>query len=293
MLILSNSQVGKQLARKLDLPHQTINLFRFPDGELQIKLPIKKFGESIILFLSLTDDLSPNDFVTAALVILAHLKRVSSHGKITLVLPYLPYTRQDKEDGGEINACRDFIALLKKLADKLIVVDPHPETKNLTKWFAPKKLAALSTNSLFLNYLQKSGLEDYFITAPDHQAAERYRGVAERLNKPLIIFAKKRLSGEKVKQTLVSPLPLSIKTAVFIDDLISTGGTILEAKKILEARGIKNFAALVSHFVGNEEALKNLRQAGFVVAATNSLERPHLKGIKQLDLLPLLAESLS
>lgn len=290
MLVVSNSRLGKRLAKGLGASYEPLTFSRFPDGELKITLPLKKAPTDIVLLFSLRPELSINDLVASLLLTLTELRRQLPKSKITLILPYLPYARQDKEKLGEINVCRALLTLLKQLADQLIVIDPHADWQKMNDWFAPKKLIVLSINRLFLDYLKKARLADYFLAAPDHQSAERYANTAKELNKSWVVFAKTRLSGKKVEQTLVSPLPPA-KTAVFIDDIISTGGTLLEAQKILKQKGVKKFIALVTHFVGGAQNLKNLRQAGWQIIATNSLERPDLKGLKRLDVLPLISSS--
>lgn len=197
----------------------------------------------------------------AVLLAVDRLKKVGVH-KITLVAPYLSYARQCQP----INHHAGTVDLLIKClevagVDEFVCVELHKSS--ITQLFS-RPVNNISVEALLTNHIQKTvnTLSDYCIVAPDRGAEHRARSIANTLSLDVIVASKRRMLNEKVH---IDVDQISAQTkAILVDDMISTGQTILELSKCLAKRGIKSGIVYAVHPVLSANALEKLLACSFL-----------------------------
>jgi ribose-phosphate pyrophosphokinase len=223
----------------------------FPDGELIVKLDEDVRGRDCYVLLSTSEPV--NDRLMELLIWIDCLRRASA-GRITCVMPYFGYARQDRKDEGRVPVTAKLVANLITAAgaDRVITIDLHAAQ---IQGFFDIPVDHLSATPVFIGYfqeLQKKGeLQDLCLVSPDVGNVKVAEGMAKLLGGDLAIIYKKRLSGSTVE---TGQLVGSVegKTVLMFDDMISTAGTVCEAAKLVKERGAKDVIAAATHgvFVG-------------------------------------------
>lgn len=209
--------------------------------------------------------------------------------KVILIAPYLAYMRQDARfKPGEAISSKIVGELLSSAVDKVYTFDPHIHRyKSLADIFSvPAKY--LTANWLIADYIKKH-FKNAVIVGPDWESSQWAKMIADKIGVPSTICKKKRISSWKVKVKLVKPILMKGKNVVIVDDIISTGHTIVEAAKEIKKHHPKSISAICVHglFVG--EALKKLKKAGVgKVISTNCIEHKTNK----IDVAGLLVNEL-
>jgi ribose-phosphate pyrophosphokinase len=287
MIIIAGSaspKLSARLAAELKCRLVKPEAKRFPDGELYIRLPEKTRGEHAVV---VQTTCSPQDENLMELFFLLDALKDLGAKKITAVVPYLAYARQDKRfKPGEAVTLKTVVKLLSEAgAEKLITLDIH-EQRCIHDFPIPTK--NLTAMSMLGRYLRRAGLKKPLIIGGDEGSEERAKLVAKELGAPHDYLVKRRVSPTKV---VMVPKSLNAKgcDAVIVDDIISTGGTILEAARILKRQGALRIYAVCTHGVFAEEVLQRLRKGGIKkVIATDTVEGP----VSVVSVSPLIAREL-
>ncbi len=193
--------------------------------------------------------------------------------KVILIAPYLAYMRQDARfNPGEAVSSKIAGELLSTAVDKVYTFDPHIHRyKSLADIFSiPAKY--LTANWLIAEHIKKH-FKDVVIVGPDRESYQWAQRIADKIGAPSSVCEKKRITSWKVKVKIVNPVWMKGKNVVIVDDIISTGHTIVEAAKEIKKFNPKSISAICVHglFVG--EALKKLKKAGVSqVISTNCIE---------------------
>jgi len=237
---------------------------RFPDGEIYIRLLEKPENEVVLV-----QNTYPNDGIIAAVVTMQALKSEGAK-EITLVIPYFGYGRQDRKflDGEPVSA-EAIAKILSVYADRVILVDPH---KDYIKEFFDVEAKVLHAYETLGEMLYPLDID--VVLAPDIGALDRAKNVAKILGVDWDYLEKKRISGEEVE---INPKELDVegKNVAIVDDIISTGGTIIEATKALKSQGAKNVYAACVHGLFTKFAIHKLAQSPIDdVRVTDTIESP-------------------
>lgn len=220
----------------------------FPDGEIIVKLDEDVRGRDCYVVLSTSEPV--NDRLMELLIWIDCLRRASA-GRITCVMPYFGYARQDRKDEGRVPVTAKLVAniITAAGAHRVITIDLHAAQ---IQGFFDIPVDHLSATPVFVGYfqdLQKKGeLKDLCLVSPDVGNVKVAEGMAKLLGGDLAIIYKKRLSGSTVEtgQLIGS---VEGKTVLMFDDMISTAGTVCEAAKLLKDRGAKDIIAAATHGV--------------------------------------------
>ncbi len=261
----SSPSLAKNLSVEMNLPIADVTIKRFPDGECYVRIH-EKMEEAIIVANTYPDE------NIIELFLLQNAARKMGAGKISLVIPYYGYGRQDKvfEEGEAISA-EKIAHLIQQDADTIITVDPHKE--HITKFFKIPAHICSAVEEIASHFINKVDT----VLAPDKGAMDRARRAAEIIGCPFDYLEKKRLSGEEV-QMKVKEMDVAGMDVLIIDDIISTGGTMAEAIKSLKKQGAKNVFISCSHglFIGN--AIERIRKAGCdEIVSTDTVESIYSK----------------
>lgn len=275
-----------RLADALGLPCRAIHVHRFPDGESLVRLdPPYPYA---LIYQALD---RPNDKLIE-LMLAASVLREAGAAAIILIAPYLPYMRQDIAfQPGEAVSQRVVGRWLAGLVDGIVTVNPHlHRTGDLAEVFPGIDTVTLSAAGPLADYLRAEGTPaDTVIVGPDEESAGFVREVAQPLGLDGIVGTKLRHGDRDVAVTLPAGTDLAGRPAVIVDDVISSGGTIIECARALQARGVRSVSVLAVHALFSPEAEAAFRDAGIDrVASCNGVPHPS----NRIALAPFLVPSL-
>lgn len=277
---------AKRLADQLRVPLISVELGRFPDGET--KLHLKSAAPTSILYCSLY---APDPKIFPLILASSVLRRLGSRS-ITLVAPYLCYMRQDKAfRQGEPISQRVLGKVLSPWIDHIVTVEPHlHRTRNLDDVFVGVKTTALSAAPLFRQLIGRDDIDgEAIVIGPDEEAFAWTKAVAEQAGIPFATMSKKRLGDRDVKLELDPAISVEGRHVILIDDVVSTGGTLAAAARLLQSRGCKKIEALVAHALCKESEIAKLKQAGVSrLRSTDAIPHP----TNAIEIAPLLADAL-
>ncbi len=277
--------LGSRIAKSLRCPYSQLKAKKFPDGETKIRFLTEVKGKEAVLVQSFYG--AVNDCVVEA-VFAAYTARDLGAKKVFLVAPYFPYLRQDKRfRAGECISMKAMSGLIDKYFDKVFIIDPHlhreTELSHIFKIHSKK----LTANPLIADYIKKN-IKNPLIVGPDWESYKWAQRVAEKIGCEYVILEKIRYTGRKVKVTLNKKIELDNKSVVLVDDMISTGNTIIEAAKNIRKLGAKKFFCVAVHGIFVEKALEKLRKANINVVTTNTIPN----NVAKIDVSGLVAEAL-
>ena len=276
------------LAARTGLPLHQVALHRFPDGESLVRL--EAAPERAIIVRSLD---RPNDKLVE-LQFLAGALRERGAKELTLIAPYLAYMRQDMEfRPGEVVSQRIMGRWLGGLFDRVITVDPHlHRTHDLGEVFPGGRCAALSAGPLLGAWARAQGSAEqgWIILGPDEESEHLVQGAAESAGVTGIVGLKVRRGDHDVSVGLPDGTVLAGRTVLFVDDIISSGSTLIDAAKVAYAHGAARVLAATVHAVFPMERLEAFRAAGIEsVVSTDGIPHP----TNAIGLSDLIADCLA
>ncbi len=280
---------AKELADLLGASHIGLAYKRFPDGEIYVRLEKPSIISDSITILLNTMYPCQNDMFIETLFLLNTVKRYNPK-RIILCVPYLAYARQDKEflSGEAISGEVIVRSLLLTGADTLVVVDIH--APHLLEHFRGSTVNVLISDLLVGEALKS--MNEPLVLAPDKGAVGRARYAAEKLGLEYDYLEKHRdrITGE----ITIKPKRLSVKDrdVIIVDDIISTGGTIAKASKIVVEQGARKVYVAASHALLIGDALNKIKRSGakMIIAANTLAQKIDNNFIRYVDVIPRLKE---
>jgi ribose-phosphate pyrophosphokinase len=263
----ANPSLSKEISNYLETPLVDVLLTRFSDGEIRVQINEKVRGADVFVIQSLT--YPTNDSIMELLLLLDALKRSSAH-RITAVIPYYAYARQDRKDKPRVPISAKLLADLIQTAGahRVLTVDLHSAQ---IQGFFNISVDNIYALPVIYKYLKEKNIEDLVIVSPDAGGVERARMLQNRLGGNLAIIYKKR-PAPNVVETLDVIGDVSGKNAVIIDDIIDTAGTIVAAADMLISKGAKSVIAVCTHPVFSGPAVERLKNSSIQdVIATNTI----------------------
>ena len=236
-----------------DLVSATID--KFPDGEIQVKIHDDVRGSDIFVIQSTCPPV--NDNLVELLILIDCLKRASVE-RITAVVPYFGYARQDRKSEGRVPISAKLMANLITVAgaDRVLTMDLHAEQ---IQGFFDIPVDNLFGNRVFLKYLRdtRSDLNDFVILAPDVGSSKRADFYSKSLKLPLAIIDKRRSSASEVNASALIG-SVKDKNVLIPDDMIATGGTIVQAVQLAKEYGANEICIASTHPIFAGDALSKL-----------------------------------
>lgn len=282
--------LAQRIAKKLKCKYTTLEHRHYPDGEIYIRFMKKVKGETVVLVqtLALSDNSGPNHKIME-LLIAAHTARDLGAKKIVLVMPYLAYMRQDiRFNPGESISSRAVGEVLSLYADAVITIDPHLHRYKSLREVYHADPCVLGAAGLISEYI-KGRFKNPFIVGPDKESYQWASKVAEPLGCGHTVLLKKRYSDRHVEVFFQEEVDVRGKDIIIVDDIISTGHTIVEAVKGVRKLGAKKIHVIGVHGIFAEGALSKIRKAGAKsVVTTNTVPGR----TAEIDVSGLIAASL-
>lgn len=288
MIIVSCSHgkhLGPLIAKKSKIMHSILHVDKFPDNELRVRFESNLKNKNVALVQSFYNDIS--DCILEVILAAKTAEELGAK-KIILAAPYFPYMRQDKRfHKGEAVSQIIITGLIDKYFDAVYLMDPHLHRKNKLEHLFKIKSKRLTANSLIADYIKKY-IKNPVVIGPDEESYKWAKNVAQIIGAESRILKKKRYSSYHVEIKLNKKINLRNKNAVIVDDIISTGHTILETAKILRRLGAKNIYCICVHGIFVNDSLNKLKKAGINVISTNTIPNKAAK----IDVSGMIAESL-
>lgn len=285
MAMPGNQKLAGELAAKLGWDLGYVEIRQFPDGETYLRLATSPAGRAVALVCTLDH---PNDKLLSLLFAAATARELQA-SKVGLVSPYLAYMRQDRRfKPGEAVTSRQVAHLLSDAFDWLVTVDPH-----LHRYGSLADIYSIPTRVIHAAPLISHWIRTYvanpLIVGPDSESEQWVAAVANDANAPHAVLEKIRHGDRNVEIKLRVLDRWKGRTPVLVDDIISSGRTMLEAIRLLTAQGWSTPVCIAVHGLFADGAGQLLAQAGARVVTSNSV--PH--ATNDIDLTPLLAEASS
>jgi ribose-phosphate pyrophosphokinase len=244
-MLMKNKKIvlATNSAKHFHLDSGALSIGRFPDGEISIVLEENVKDKEVILIGSTE---SPADNLLELILSIDEVLQKGAE-KITVLIPYFGYARSDnKDDHDKISSAKAIVKILEDVGDKkcsFTVLDPHSE--NLKSYFSSPYIKISTIHELANRF---TGNEDTTVVAPDFGSKESAIEFAQEIHsKNMVIVEKKRLRNSEVK--LVSVSGNTTSKAIIVDDMISSGNTILETAKMLKTNGAQEIYVAVTHMI--------------------------------------------
>ncbi|HEV8640093.1 MAG TPA: ribose-phosphate pyrophosphokinase [Methylomirabilota bacterium] len=287
----ANRPLAEEIAQCLHLPLSDAEVSRFSDGEVFVQVNENVRGTDVFVIQPTCPPV--NDNLMELLIMIDALKRASAR-RITAVLPYYGYARQDRKVQPRVPITAKLVADLLEAAgvDRVLALDLHA---GQIQGFFNIPVDHLFAAPVIIDYLGKKDLKDAVIVSPDAGGVERARAIAKRLRGALAIIDKRR---EGPNQSVAMHLIGEVRgrDTVVIDDMIDTAGTLVQAVTTLEREGARRILACGVHPVLSGPAIERIKAAPLEeTVVTNSIPVTSEKRAARLTVLsvaPLLAEAI-
>ncbi|MEO8494283.1 MAG: ribose-phosphate pyrophosphokinase [Planctomycetota bacterium] len=289
-----NPQLAQDICDSLHLPLGEITLGKFPDGENYCKIEEDVRGRDVFLIQPTSP--SVNDNLMELLIMIDSCKRASA-SRITAVIPYFGYARQDRKDEGRTPITAKLVANLitRAGADRVLTMDLHAAQ---IQGFFDVPVDHLYAGPVLNEHFLEMGLpeDDIVVVSPDEGSIKRAIGHMKRMGGRLAIVDKRRSDALRTKQENIIGGPVAGRVALLFDDMISTAGSICGAAELVKAEGAREIHVAATHGVLCGPARQNLERAPIdSVVITDSIplaESQWLPKIKVRTIAPLLAEAI-
>jgi ribose-phosphate pyrophosphokinase len=288
----ANDALAKEVCEKLGLPLGQTKIDKFSDGETYVQILENVRGSDVFLVQPTCDPV--NEHLLQLLLLIDALKRASAR-RITVVIPYFGYARQDRKDKPRVPISSKLVAdlLTTAGADRALVVDLHaPQIQG----FFNIPVDHLFASPVLVGYFKELNLPDLTVVSPDAGGVERARFFAKKMDSALAIVDKRRVEMD-VTEVMHVIGDVDGRTCVILDDIIDTAGTLVKTcQALLDARARQVYAC-ATHPVLSGPAIERISQSGLVkVVVTNTIPLTEAARnepkIRQLSIAGLIASAI-
>ncbi len=288
----SNSKLCRDIARHLKLKLVNSNITRFADGEVYIEINENIRGNSIFVVQSTSTP--ANDNLMELLICIDALRR-SSAKNITAVIPYFGYARQDRKVVPRTAISAKLVSNLitNAGANRILSVDLHA---GQIQGFFDIPVDNLFSTPIFARHIKKTKLNNLICVSPDVGGVERTRALSRRINSSIAIIDKRRPTpGKSEVMNIVGSV--KNKNCVIVDDIIDSGGTIVNAAKALKGKGAKDVYVYITHAVLSGQAVNKIENSSIKRLVTtdtidNSKKIRNSKKIEIISIAPMISEAM-
>ena len=286
----ASKKLAEGIAKYLGLSMGDVAVSRFSDGEISVKINENVRGKEVFVVQSIYP---PADNLMELFILIDAFKRASAR-MVAVVVPYYGYSRQDRKDQPRVPITAKLVANLLSTAgaDRVITVDLHA---GQIQGFFDIPMDNLYAVNIFVDYFLKLKLPNLVVVSPDVGGIKTARAYSKKLSASLAIVDKRRINDEEAEVINILG-EVENKNVVIVDDIISSGGTIVEGVRALKDKGVKDIYCAVTHAVLSGPAIDRIDKAPIkelVVTDTIPITdgKRHPK-IKVLSVASLLGETI-
>ncbi len=287
----SNVLLATEIADYLGIELSPVDLGRFKDGEISVRIGENVRGEDVFLIQSTSKPV--NDHLMELVLMVDAALRASAN-RITAVIPYFGYARQDRKVEPRVPISSKVVANILHVVgiNRALTMDLHSDQ---IQGFFDIPVDNLFATPIVIDYLKNLKINDAAVVSPDTGGAERARFLAKRLGSDLAIIDKRR-SEPNVSQVMNVIGDVSGKNCIIVDDMVDTAGSITEAAQALRSKGAGDIYCVATHPVLSGDASMKLLNADFKkIIFTNTIPIPEEKKLDNFDILsmaPLFGEAI-
>ncbi len=287
----ANRPLAERIAAYLKQPLGDVSISRFPDGEIFVKVVENIRGKDV--FIVQPTCCPPNDSIMELLIMIDACRRASA-ARITAVIPFYGYARQDRKDQPRVPITAKLVAnlLVASGVSRLLTMDLHAQQ---IQGFFDIPVDHLFAAPVIVKYLREKNIPNLVVVSPDPGGLKMAYAYSNLLGAGLAIVAKQRKSASVVEAiNLVGDVEGC--NAVMVDDLTTTAGTLCEGARLLKERGAKSIIAAVSHCLITEQGIERLKKSSIQeLITTDSVPARDWNGfpVKTLSVAELLGEAIT
>lgn len=287
----AHNKLAESIASYLETSVADVTVDTFPDGETFVQINENIRGEDVFL---VQPTCPPTNHNLMEMLIMVDAARRASAGRITAVMPFFGYARQDRKDKPRVPITAKLVANLISAAgvNRVVTMDLHAAQ---IQGFFDIPVDHLYARPVFIKHLRDNcGLdpENLVVVSPDVGGVKNARAYSDVLGADLAIVAKHRVSATKVEAMNVIG-NVEGKDAFLIDDMTETGGTLCAAADILKAQGAKRIFAGVSHAVIGDSARQRIEASAIErLLTTDSVPQAYGSNVEVLSVAPLFGEAI-
>jgi len=286
----SNPPLAQAIAASIGAELGKCTVSSFPDGETFVKIEENVRGEDVFLVQSTSP---PTNHHLMEMFIMMDALRRASASRITAVMPFYGYARQDRKDQPRVPITAKLVAnlLVAAGAHRILTMDLHAQQ---IQGFFDIPVDHLYAAPVMYDYLKKKSLPDLVVVSPDVGGLKMAHAYSQVLEAGLAIVAKRRKNATEVESMALIG-EIRGKTVLMVDDLTETAGTLTTAAELLRKKGAKKVYACVSHAILNDIGIERLRKSKIdELITTDSVLRPAIDGVRitTLSVAGLLGEAI-
>ena len=272
----ANRELAHNICKDLKVELQDAMVGRFSEGEIRVKINENVRGKDVFIIQPTCPP--SNDNLMELLIMIDALRRASAH-RITAVIPYFGYARQDRKDQPRVPITAKLVANLLTVAgaSRILTMDLHA---GQIQGFFDIPVDHLFSVGVFVDYFSKMNIKDLVAVSPDVGSIKMARAYAKRVSAGLAIIDKRRVSPEKAEAIHIMG-EVEGKNVIIVDDMIATGSSLIEAVEALKKAKAKTIYAAITHGILSGSAIQRIDQC---------------QGLEKLlisDSVPLLAQNKS
>ncbi|MFA4993539.1 MAG: ribose-phosphate pyrophosphokinase [Candidatus Omnitrophota bacterium] len=288
----ANLALAKDICKDLEVKLQDALVGRFSEGEIRVKINDNVRGKDVFIIQPTCPP--SNDNLMELLIMIDALRRASAQ-RITAVIPYFGYARQDRKDQPRVPITAKLVANLLTIAgsSRILTMDLHA---GQIQGFFDIPVDHLFSVGVFVDYFSKMNIKDLVVVSPDVGSIKMARAYAKRVSAGLAIIDKRRVSPERAEAMHIMG-EVEDKNVIIIDDMIATGSSLIEAVEALKKAKAKTIYAAITHGILSGPAIQRIDQCKGLEkllisdSVPLSPEKQHAK-IQVLSVANLLAEAI-
>ncbi|MDR2419985.1 MAG: ribose-phosphate diphosphokinase [Puniceicoccales bacterium] len=262
--------LAEKISSYLQVPLGEVDISDFPNGETHVQIKENIAGHDVFLIQSMHE--SANQHIMELLLLIDAVRRAAA-ARITAVIPFFGYARQDHNDHRQMSISAKLIANLLVTAGihRLLTLDlHHPQIAA----FFDIPVDHLSATSVFMPYIEEQNWGPLSIASPDLGGLKRAAVYAEMLHCPLVVLRKRRKEDHRIE--IIDAIgEMKDRHILLVDDMVETGHTLCVASEFLRQRGAISVRAIVSHGAWTHQAMERIRSSGIEeLVVTNSIPMP-------------------
>ena len=286
----SNPPLAKAICKYVGIPLGRSNIKPFPDGETFVQIEENVRGEDVYVVQSTSP---PTNHHLMEMFIMIDALRRASAARITAVLPFYGYARQDRKDQPRVPITAKLVAnlLVAAGANRILTMDLHAQQ---IQGFFDIPVDHLYAAPVMYNYLKRKRLRNLVVVSPDIGGLKMAYAYSRGRGAGLAIVAKRRKSAREVVSMAIIG-EIRGKDVLLVDDLTETASTLVKAAELIKHRGAKRIRACVSHAILDDLALERLSKSAIdELVTTDTVFRPAIRGVKivTLSVAALLGEAI-
>ena len=288
----ANIDLAKDICKDLKVKLQDALVGRFSEGEIRVKINENVRGKDVFVIQPTCPP--SNDNLMELLIMIDALRRASAQ-RITAVIPYFGYARQDRKDQPRVPITAKLVANLLTTAgaNRILTMDLHA---GQIQGFFDIPVDHLFSVGVFVDYFSKMNIKDLVVVSPDVGSIKMARAYAKRVSADLAIIDKRRVSPEKAEAMHIMG-EVEDKNVIIVDDMIATGSSLIEAVEALKKAKAKTIYAAIAHGVLSGPAIERIDQCQglaklLITDSVPLLENKLHAKIEVLSVATLLAEAI-